>query len=188
VKSFFINEKTYELEDFVTYSDLSWHVLRDVSAWPGGGDKQGREPLHPPEHGHMIYLDTALGQQLLHVSVGEPIAQIPAHRHHDHLGGNRNPVNPDCGGRTRPGRRCILLPCPSTSSVNATDPHTEPAYVTHRAGPLLVCYMEGFPLPSALLHVRDDGWLQPRIATHSDLHPKPGPVYRCAAELGHSQP
>src|SRR5436305_951807 len=38
-------------------------------------------------------------------------------------GGNRKPVNPDCGGRTRPGRRCILPPCPSTSSVNATDPY-----------------------------------------------------------------
>jgi hypothetical protein len=37
-------------------------------------------------------------------------------------GGNRNPVNPDCGEGTRPGRRCILPPCPSTSSVNASDP------------------------------------------------------------------
>lgn len=27
-------------------------------------------------------------------------------------GWNRNPVNPDCDGRTRPGRRRILLPCP----------------------------------------------------------------------------
>jgi hypothetical protein len=29
--------------------------------------------------------DPALGQQLLHVAIGQPIAQVPTHRHGDHL-------------------------------------------------------------------------------------------------------
>src|SRR5436305_131245 len=60
-------------------------ISRDVSAWPGGVDKQGREPLHPAIDGHVIYLDTAFGEQLFHISVRESIAQVPTHRHHDHL-------------------------------------------------------------------------------------------------------
>lgn len=67
-------------------------------------------------------LDPAFGQQLLNVTVGQGVAQVPADRHMITSDGNRNPANPDCGGHTRPGRRRILPPCPSPSSVNATDP------------------------------------------------------------------
>ena len=47
-------------------------ISRDVSAWPGGVDKQRREPLHPAIDGHVIDGDAPLGQQLLHVSVDIP--------------------------------------------------------------------------------------------------------------------
>jgi hypothetical protein len=33
----------------------------------------------------MVDLDATLGQQLLHVPVGQAEPQIPAHRQHDHL-------------------------------------------------------------------------------------------------------
>jgi hypothetical protein len=48
-------------------------ISRDVSAWPGCVDEQGREPLHPPEHGHMIDLDTTLGQQFFDVTIGQAV-------------------------------------------------------------------------------------------------------------------
>jgi hypothetical protein len=41
--------------------------------------------LHPPVDGDVIDLDPALGQQLLDVTVRQAEAQIPAHRHRDHL-------------------------------------------------------------------------------------------------------
>jgi hypothetical protein len=34
----------------------------------------------------VVDLDTAFGQQFLHVSVGQAVAQIPAHRDRDDLG------------------------------------------------------------------------------------------------------
>ena len=42
-----------------------------------------------------IDLDTTFGQQFLDVAEGQAVAQIPAHRHHDHLGRNRKPANAD---------------------------------------------------------------------------------------------
>jgi hypothetical protein len=35
--------------------------------------------------GDVVDLDAALGQQILHVSVGQAIMHIPAHRDRDHL-------------------------------------------------------------------------------------------------------
>jgi hypothetical protein len=49
-----------------------------------GADELRREGLHPPIHRHVINLDAAHGQQLLHVAAGQPVAQIPAHCHRDH--------------------------------------------------------------------------------------------------------
>jgi hypothetical protein len=37
----------------------------------------------------MIHLDAALGEQLLHSAIGQPVAHIPAHRDRDHLRGKR---------------------------------------------------------------------------------------------------
>ncbi len=48
-------------------------------------DQQWSEPLHPPEHTHVIHLDATLNQQFFHVSVGEPVAQVPANRDRDQI-------------------------------------------------------------------------------------------------------
>jgi hypothetical protein len=47
-------------------------------------NQQRGEPLHPPVDGNMINHDAPLGQQLLHIAVGEAVAQVPPHRDHDH--------------------------------------------------------------------------------------------------------
>jgi hypothetical protein len=52
--------------------------------WPGIGEQ--REPLHQPVHRDVVDLDAELGQQLLDVPVGQPIAEVPADRDGDHLG------------------------------------------------------------------------------------------------------
>jgi hypothetical protein len=62
----------------------------------GGVDELRGEGLHPPVHGHMIDGDAALGEQLLNVAVGQPLAQVPAHRDRDHL--TRKAIAPQ--GRT----------------------------------------------------------------------------------------
>jgi hypothetical protein len=57
-----------------------------VSTGPGGVEEQRGEPLHPPVHRHVVDVDAAFGQEFFDVSVGQPVAQIPAHRQRDHLG------------------------------------------------------------------------------------------------------
>jgi hypothetical protein len=59
-------------------------ITGGMPAGPGRIHQQWSEPLHPPLHTHVIDLDVPLGQQLLHVTVREPIAQVPAHRQRDH--------------------------------------------------------------------------------------------------------
>jgi hypothetical protein len=56
-----------------------------VPGKPGGVDQQRCESLYPSVDGDVVNLDTAFGQQLLDVSIGQPVAQIPAYRHHDDL-------------------------------------------------------------------------------------------------------
>jgi len=34
----------------------------------------------------MVDFDTPFAEQLLHVAVRQAVAQVPPHRHHDHLG------------------------------------------------------------------------------------------------------
>ena len=72
-----------------------------MAARPGGLDEQRSEPLHPPVDGDVVDFDAALGEQLLDVPIGQPVAQVPADRDRDHLRrepepGERRPVN----GRT----------------------------------------------------------------------------------------
>jgi hypothetical protein len=65
-------------------SRLAAHRLVDeppitgyVSARPCRVDQQRSETLHPPIDGHVIHLDAPLGQQLFHISIRQPVAQIP---------------------------------------------------------------------------------------------------------------
>jgi hypothetical protein len=56
-----------------------------MASRPGGVDKLRCEGLHPAVDRHVVDLDAALGQQLLDIAVGQPVAQVPAHRDRDHL-------------------------------------------------------------------------------------------------------
>jgi hypothetical protein len=69
---------------------------RFAPAEPGRVSQQRREPPRPPVHGDMVDVDATLGQQLLHIPVGQAEPQIPAHRQHDHLG--REPENAERAG------------------------------------------------------------------------------------------
>ncbi len=60
-------------------------ITGDMPAGSGGVDEQWGKPLHPAIDGDVIHLDAPLGRQLLDVTVGEPVAQVPAHSHRDHL-------------------------------------------------------------------------------------------------------
>jgi hypothetical protein len=68
------------------------------------------EGLHPPVYRHVIDLDAALGQQLLDVAVGQPVAQVPAHRDSDDF--SREPVaSRSRRDRTRSDHR-VSVPAP----------------------------------------------------------------------------
>jgi hypothetical protein len=43
-------------------------------------DELGREPLHPPVNRDVVDVHAALGEQLLHVAIRQPLPQIPPHR------------------------------------------------------------------------------------------------------------
>ena len=78
-------------------------ITRAVPAGSCRIDEQRREPLHPPIDGHVINRDAALGQRLLHITVGEPVTQIPANRNHDHIRWEAEPreAGSRCGHSTR---------------------------------------------------------------------------------------
>jgi hypothetical protein len=56
-----------------------------VPAGPSYVDEQWGEPLHPAIYGDVIHDHAALGQELLHIAVGETVAQVPAYRDHDDI-------------------------------------------------------------------------------------------------------
>jgi hypothetical protein len=60
-------------------------VTAAVTGGTGGVDEKRREALHPSVHADMIDVDAPFGQQLLEVAVGQPVAQVPPDRQHDHL-------------------------------------------------------------------------------------------------------
>jgi hypothetical protein len=66
-------------------------VTRGVTSEPGRVGQQRNEPLHPPEHSHVVDLDTALDEQLFDVAVGQIEPQVPAHGHDDDLGWEAEP-------------------------------------------------------------------------------------------------
>ncbi len=74
-------------------------VTGAMPAGPGRVDQQRGEPLHPAIDRDMVYLDAALGEQLFHVAVGQPVAQLPPHRQHDDLTGEAE------SSETQPRRR-----------------------------------------------------------------------------------
>jgi hypothetical protein len=118
-----------------------------VPAEPGRVGQQRREPLHPAVHRDMIHLDATLGQQLLHIPIGQPEPQIPAHRKHDHFGWepeaserrgsrSRNTSRSDephaagyCPNPTRQSTRQTrrISGQDRSGSLNATDPAGHPA-------------------------------------------------------------
>jgi hypothetical protein len=70
----------------------------------------------------VIDLHAAFGQEFFDVAVGQPVAQLPAHRDRDHLGWETEP------GEGRPRYRCAdtttahQTTLPDLRSVNATMP------------------------------------------------------------------
>ena len=60
-------------------------ITRRVPTGPRRINQQRSEPPHPPVDRDMIDRDTPFGQQLFDVAVRQPIAQLPAHSHRDHL-------------------------------------------------------------------------------------------------------
>jgi hypothetical protein len=49
----------------------------------------------------MIYLDAPFGQQFFNIAVREPVAQVPAHSHRDHLRREPEPAKLDLGAGSR---------------------------------------------------------------------------------------
>ena len=72
--------------------------------------------LHPPIDRDVVDIDPAFGKEFCHVAVGQPVAQVPAHRQQDHIG--REPVAGERSGHSRATtnhpRELRLAPDPST--------------------------------------------------------------------------
>jgi hypothetical protein len=66
-------------------------IAHRVPSEPGSVGQQRRESLGPPVNRHVVDLDPAFREQLLDVAIGQAIAQLPPHRHHDHLGREPEP-------------------------------------------------------------------------------------------------
>jgi hypothetical protein len=61
-------------------------IADGVAAGPGGVDEQRSEALHPPIQGDVVNFDPTLGEELLHIAIGEAEPQVPADREDNHLG------------------------------------------------------------------------------------------------------
>jgi hypothetical protein len=104
---------------------------------PGGVDQLSGEALHRAEQGYVVDLDAALSGKLLQIPVRQGVARVPADSQQDHLGGNRNPENPD--GRTstvaQRRRRFISPACRTPPSMQQRPLGTHlvtAAYAGHR--------------------------------------------------------
>jgi hypothetical protein len=58
---------------------------RGVPAWPCCANQQRAEPLYPTEDCDVVDRDATFGQSLFDVVVGQAVAQLPGHPHHDHI-------------------------------------------------------------------------------------------------------
>ena len=84
---------------------------------PGRVDQQRGEPLHPPIECDVVDLDATLGEKLFEVPVGQPVSEVPPHRHRDHLA--REPETSERGGRGR-AHDTSLVPGPIEQRNSAT--------------------------------------------------------------------
>jgi hypothetical protein len=62
-------------------------------------DQQRCEALDPPVDGDVVNVDAAFGQEFFHISVGQSVAEVAAHRQQNHLG--RKPVPSERNGLNR---------------------------------------------------------------------------------------
>ena len=74
-------------------------VADSVAAWPSGVCQEWREALDPPVDRDVVDLDSALGEELFDVAIGEPVTQIPPHGEHDDL--RREAVSSERGAPER---------------------------------------------------------------------------------------
>jgi hypothetical protein len=75
----------------------------------------------------VVDLDTALSEQLLDITVGQPEAQVPADRDDDAIGREPNPAKPERGGIDSRERSAILMTESHRTrqfTANATEPYT----------------------------------------------------------------
>jgi hypothetical protein len=81
-----------------------------MAAGPGGLSEQRREPLHPPVDGDVVDSDAALGEQLLHVAVGEAEARYQRTASTITSGGKQKPAKADRGMGSGRTRRVLMTP------------------------------------------------------------------------------
>ena len=97
-----------------------------MSAGAGRVGQQRCEPLHPPVHGHVVDFDATLGEELLHIAIGEPEQQVPTHRADDDLGWEPAPGERRTRGRRGPDENTEESSChphrPPRPRANATEP------------------------------------------------------------------
>jgi len=92
-------------------------------------DQLRREALHPPEQRHMVRLDTALGEELFQVPVGQSVAQVPADRQQDHVRRKPEPGERQRCLNGRPRAAVALHPVTLTVSRRSIKA-TLPSHVT----------------------------------------------------------
>jgi len=77
--------------------------------------EQRREAVHPAVDSDVIDVDTTFGQKFFHVTIGQPEAKIPAHRHGDHL--DREPASRERGWGVRMQDAVESRACGSAISI-----------------------------------------------------------------------
>jgi hypothetical protein len=95
-----------------------------VPAWASRVDLLSREPVHPPEQGHVIHVDATFGEDLLEVPTRKVVPQLPVDCTHDHLGSEPelNESRRSLNGWSR--TTVALHPSKHEPSINATVPFT----------------------------------------------------------------
>ena len=91
-------------------------VTGSMAARPRSLDELRGEPPHSPVDADVVNGDTAVGQQLPNIPVGQPVSQIPADRGRDHLGWEPQ-AGEDRSRRTRGHRTGPCRPRPASAAV-----------------------------------------------------------------------